>query len=356
MREDKFRIESHKLIYHVGRVHDWLKGENIYPLYIEIAPFSGCNHRCIFCALDYLKYKPELLGTDCLKRFIAGVARKGVKSIHYAGEGEPLLHKDITDIVAFTKKAGVDAAITTNGVLLDKKKSGKLLSSLSWLRVSLNAGTQENYAVIHNTKKEDFGIVINNLKQAVKIRNKNKYGCTIGVQFLLIPQNYKEAIPLARMLQDTGVDYLAIKPYSWHPLSINRIGRNFKYAGQFYLDKELEAYVKDNFQIVFRRHAMEKLGQSRPYKHCLGLPFWAYIAASGDVYPCSRFLGDKNFIFGNICHDTFKDIWEGKRRKRIMDLLYNKWDINKCREACRLDEINRYLWELKNPAGHVNFI
>ena len=28
---DKYRIDSHKLIYHIPRVNSWLNGENIYP-------------------------------------------------------------------------------------------------------------------------------------------------------------------------------------------------------------------------------------------------------------------------------------------------------------------------------------
>ncbi len=356
MKIDKFRIDNHKLNYHVPRVHEWLQGENIYPIYIEIAIFGGCNHRCIFCALDYLKYKPNVLDKNCLKRFVFEAANRGVKSIQYAGEGEPLLHKDIADIIAFTKKAGIDTAVTTNGIMFDKELAKKSLGYLSWLRVSLNAGTKENYSIIHNTKKEDFNLVLHNLKEAVKVRNKNRYGCTIGVQFLLLPQNYKEAVILARILRDIGIDYLVIKSYSQHPLSINRINPKFKYSELFYLDKKLEEFSKGNFRIVFRRRTMEKLEERKPYRYCLGLPFLTYIAASGDVYPCSIFLGDKNFVFGNIYHNTFKYIWEGKGRKKIMGKIYTKWGINKCREVCRLDEINRYLWELKHPVAHVNFI
>ena len=36
---------------------------------------------------------------------------------------------------------------------------------------------------------------------------------------------------------------------------------------------------------------------------------------------------------------------------------FSKMDLEKnCRELCRLDEMNRYLSELKNPGEHVNFI
>lgn len=353
---DKFRIESHKLIYHIPRVYQWLKGRNIYPIYIEIGLNGSCNHRCIFCALDFLKYKPDILDECCLKEFICEAAKKGVKAILYSGEGEPLLNRKIAEIVRFTKECDLDVAITSNAVLFSKDLAEKCLPYLSWFRASVDAGTPEMYSRVHKTNSQDFYNVLRNLKEAIKIRNKKRYNCIIGAQFLLIPQNYSEVIVLARKLKDIELDYLIVKPYSQHPASHNKIGSNFKYKDLFYLGKELERYSKSNFQIIFRRHTMEKLEEEIPYKHCLGLPFATFIAVTGDVYPCCIFFGNKDFIFGNIYNESFKNIWEGKKRARIMDMIYKKWDTRKCRKVCRLDEINRYLWELKNPDSHVNFI
>ena len=114
------KIDGHKLIYHIDRVARWLKGEEIYPIYVEVSPFGGCNHRCKFCALDYLGYEPEFLKTDLFLDILTEMGELGVKSIMYAGEGEPLLHRDINKIISHTKKVGIDVAITTNGVLLNK--------------------------------------------------------------------------------------------------------------------------------------------------------------------------------------------------------------------------------------------
>lgn len=353
---DKFRIDQHKLIYHVPRVYQWLKGKNIYPIYIEIGLYGGCNHRCIFCAFDFFKYRPDILDETYLKKFILEASEKGVKAILYSGEGEPLLHKGTVEMVNFTKKAGIDVALVTNGTLLDMEKATRLLGSLSWLKVSLDAGTEKTYAAIHRTAKDDFNIVIKNLRETVRIRNKKQYSCIIGTQFLLIAQNYREVITAAKVVRDTGIDYLVIKPYSQHPSNNNVIESRFKYKDIFYLEEKLKRYAKNNFQIIFRKNAMEKMQKGRPYRYCLGLPFATHITARGDIYPCNLFLGKKEFVFGNICKESFKNIWEGKRRKKIMAEIYNKWDIINCRKACRLDEINRYLWELKNPGSHVNFI
>ncbi|MFA5356960.1 MAG: radical SAM protein [Candidatus Omnitrophota bacterium] len=355
-QQDKFRIDSHKLIYHIPRVHDWLKGENIYPVYMEIGLFSGCNHRCVFCAFDYLRYSPKGLEQKELKKFIRDAAAKGVKSVMYAGEGEPFLHDGAADIIVFTKKSGLDTAVTTNGVMFHRETAVKTLGHLSWLRVSLDAGNAKTYSLIHKANKSDFRIVINNLEQAINIRDRRRYGCSIGAQFLLIPQNYNDAVSSARLLRDMGVDYMIVKPYSRHPMSGHKGCRGFEDRELLSLEEKLSKYSKRDFQIIFRRRAMERSDRQKPYKRCLGLPFVTYISAEGDIYPCSRFLGDKRFILGNILVDSFHGIWEGRRRKKVMRLFGAKWDIKSCRLNCRLDEINQYLWELKNPPAHVNFI
>ena len=351
---DKYKIDSHKLIYHVPRVYQWLQGEDIFPIYLEIGLFGGCNHRCIFCAFDFLKYKPHAQDYKCLKKLIKDTAALGVKSILFSGEGEPLLYNRINQIVAFTKKQGIDVALSTNAVLLDRHKAKNMLVNLSWMRVSLNAGTRKGYAKIHQTSKEDFDKVISNLREAVKIKQKNKYNCTIGVQFLLISQNYKEVLFLAKILNNIGVDYLAIKPYTPHPLSNNKT--SFIISRHRDIEEKLRCYSRDDFQIIFRNRSIEKLKEDKPYEYCLGLPFAAHISTDGNIYPCNAFVGKKDFIFGNINQESFVRIWRSQRRKNISKIVQTAWDVNKCRKSCRLDEVNRYLWELKNPVTHVNFI
>lgn len=356
MVEDNFRIDSHKLIFHVSRVNDWLKGKLVSPIYLEIAPSGGCNHRCTFCALDYLKYKPVFLDLSVLKSMLKQASILGVKSVMYAGEGEPLLHKDICEIIRYTKDCGIDAAITTNGVLLKKEISQKILKFLSWARVSFNAGKSKTYAKIHRTKEEDFYKVLRNIEDAVKIKNRNELTTAIGVQLLLIPENVKELFILVKLLKDIKVDYLTIKPYSQHPLSKSHIDPAFKYEDYLYMNEKLRNMEDANFKIIFRSQTMKRISAGKDYKRCLGLPFWAYVDAHGNVYACSALLGKKEFCYGNIYKNDFRTIMNSSRRKAIIDRVSARLDVTKCRQVCRLDKINSYLWELKNPGLHVNFI
>ncbi len=354
---DKYKIDSHKLIYHVSRVYDWLKGEVIYPIYMEVSPAGGCNHRCTYCGLDFMGYQPRYLDTGLLKERVSELGKLGLKSIMYAGEGEPFLHRDMALLINYTKRAGIDVGVTTNGVLLKKEITENILGNTEWIKVSIDGATRDTYAKIHRCNPSDFDQVIENMSYAAKVRKNNGYACTLGIQLLLLPENHHEVVSLAELARDIGMDYLVIKPYSQHPQSKTRIYSSVKYSDYEYLADELVKHNTDDFSVIFRIRTMKKWDEGeRSYRRCLALPFWSYIDAAGNVWGCSVFLGDERFLYGNICEQPFQKIWEGEKRLQSLCWIQEEFDVSGCRVNCRMDEINRYLWDLKNPPEHVNFI
>lgn len=353
---DRFFIDSHKLMFHVDRVSKWLSGEAIYPIYIDVGISQGCNHRCVFCAFDYNKYRPVFLPPAYFYPFIRSAARHGVKSVMFAGEGEPLLHPHAADFIAASRTAGIDTAVTSNGVLFTPALSHACLPHLSWFRASIDAGTAVTYSKIHRAPPEDFRTVIENLAAAVEMRRKSRLKCVIGGQFLLIRQNYDEAPRLAATLRRIGLDYLIIKPYSQHPYSGNRPAADFSRKELEDMERRLSAYSCTGFQVVFRKTAIRKKNEPKPYARCEGLPFITVVTSEGDLYPCSNFVGIKKYSLGNVCREPFHVVWNSRRKKRIFKDLLNRWDVRACRCGCRLDEINRYLHALQHPGAHVNFI
>lgn len=352
---DKFRIDSHKLMFHVKRVSDWLDHKLIYPIYIEISPAGICNHRCIFCSEDFMGYQKRYLDTGMLKERVQEMGRLGVKSIMYAGEGEPFLHKDLADLIVHTQKSGVDIAITTNGVLMKPAVSDKILALTEWIKVSCNAGTPETYSQIHQTKAGDFDRVMANLEYAVNARNSRGHRCTLGMQILLLPENDTEVELLAKSAKDIGLDYFVVKPYTHHAKNIHKY--DIEYSRYRRLADRLEKLNTEDFNITLRARAMQKWdSKERTYHRCRALPFWSYIDAGGNVWGCSAHLQDDRFIYGNIYSQSFKDIWEGEKRLQSVRWVEAELDIKSCKLNCRMDEINRYLWDLKNPPEHVNFI
>lgn len=354
---DTYRIDTHKLHYHVDRVARWLAGESIAPIYMEVSPSGACNHRCVFCGLDFMGYKPRFLDFHTFSERLKEMGEMGVRSIMYAGEGEPFLHRDMPEIVRRTKAAGIDAALTTNAVLMDEKRAPLVIENAEWVKVSLNAGTSDTYAHIHRTAPEDFDRVMDNLQAAVRLRRTLGSTCVLGAQCLLLPENAGEIEALAGRCRDLGLDYLVVKPYSQHPQSETRDYSDISYEQAGELAERLETYSGDGFHVVFRRQAMRRWdGKEKTYERCLALPFWSYVDAAGEVWGCSMYLGDERFRYGNLMTGSFRDIWHGPRRADSLAFCAEELDCRSCRVNCRMDPVNRYLWELRNPVPHVNFI
>ena len=351
---ENIRMDSHKLIYHPDVVARWLLGENIYPIEIEISPSGSCNHRCVFCAVDYIGYQPSFLDKDIILRDIRQMSRKGLKSVICSGEGEPLLNKDMPDIANEIKACGVDVAMSTNGVLFTKDKINECIQAFTWIRFSVASMEQSSYDQIQRGKPDDLERVKANLADAVQVKKDKKLKTTLGVQCLLLPENMAQLPDMAKQIREIGVDYLTVKPYSQHLHSENTF--QIDYNVMLELEQDIRQYETDDFSVYFRANAMKKMHHKKCYSECYGLPFMTHIDAKGNVWPCVAHIGTEEFCYGNIYEQTFEEMWEGNKRKQIIKKL-NTWNINKvCRDACRLDEINKYLDELKHPGEHVNFI
>ena len=150
----QLNIDNHKLMYHPERVAEWKEKGDCYPIYVEIGPTNRCNHKCVFCCYDFFVNKGrENINREVMLRTLKEMGEKGVKSVMFAGDGEPLLHENIIEFIEKANESGLDVSMTTNGSLLDKEKEEKILPKLSWIRFSVNAGSPENYANIHRTLK-----------------------------------------------------------------------------------------------------------------------------------------------------------------------------------------------------------
>jgi len=346
-------LDNHKLMYHPDRVQEWMEKGYCFPIYLEIGPTNRCNHRCVFCALDYLEHGGADIDSEILCKNLENMAKHGVKSVMFAGEGEPFLHRDISLFLRVAKESGMDVSITSNGVPFTNKKAEQCMPYLSWIRFSVDAGTPETYAEIHGTKKEDFEKVLNNIRYAVDIKRKNNYQATIGIQALLTNKSLSELNLLANIVKKIGADNLQIKPYSHHPASKNDLRFNQDDAEK--LRGEFESLNDENFQVIYRTQTIKRLSQERDYKECYGLPFFTLIDSRGNVVPCNLFYGNEEFTYGNINQDLFSNIWMSERRKQVIEKI-NQKGIDDCRMGCRLDASNRYLERLKNPHPHDDFI
>lgn len=351
-----YNLDGHKLHHHPEAVARWLKGEAIYPLYVEFSPIGKCNHRCVFCAYDYLGYQDRKLDTGKTKAVLRDLGAHGTKSCLFAGEGEPTLHPDMAEFARTAAESGIDVGVFSNMALVNQKKAEALLPHLTFLRCSLNGGDAETYAKVHRVKARQFDTVIGNLRVAADLKRRLGWKVTLGVQFVMLPQNLHTVQPLSRLLKEIGVDYLALKPYVLHPDQVT-----MRWEGQFALEDieaVLQAAEKEtdaSFQVIARRESFRKYG-TRTYGKCLALPFFAFVLSDGNVYTCGPYYGNASHCYGNIHEQGFGEIWASARRRQVVDYVENRLDCNGCMPNCRPDVANRFLWEMKHPPAHVNFI
>ena len=270
----------------------------------------------------------------------------GIKAVMFGGTGEPLLHKGISRIVQAAVGTGLDAAFTTNGVLLDKLGPVDLCA---WIKISLNAGSQESYAKIHKTDVADWDIVWRNIKDAVK----RKGNCAIGVQCVVLPENYMDMYNLAQLSLDAGADYLVLKPYSQATFSIVQRG-DIDYRT---MQDELQSVASTFKHVILRTNAItNEITGKHNFTKCRATPFtWVYSMATGDVFTCSAHLLDQKFCIGNLNTQTFQEIWEGEKRRENWEMM-KEFDIHNCRLSCRMAQTNTYLEQLERGVAHANFI
>jgi len=364
--QDPYGIDHHKLIYHPRRTarwleagSDWEKAREVYPLYLEVSPVGACNHRCTFCSMDYMNAPSHRLDLALMERVLPELGKLQVKSMMFAGEGEPLLYPDMPRLAGLAADAGIDIAFTTNGVLLTRPVAESLLPITAWIKTSLDAGTRETYAAVHQTQASDFDQVLDNLEYAVRYRDRNGIACTLGGQILLLPENYREVVTLARICRDRlGLDYLVIKPHSQHLYSHTKRYETLDYAPMLEEVKKSLDLASTGFKVIYREQTLQKHMDNRySAPRCLAVPFfWAYVTSNHDVYACSAFLKDQRFLLGNLGKDSFRGLWQGDRRRRLFEMMTSDFDIGECRLNCRMNSINQYLWNLRHPHAHVNFI
>jgi GTP 3',8-cyclase len=357
-------LDGHKLTQHPIEVAKWLSAgdtwegvKTLYPVYVEISPFGGCNFRCSFCAVDALKYRPLKIEPDLLRSTLSVMAEKGVKSVMIAGEGEPLLYDELGSIFAHAAKVGIDTALATNASISNFESLESAARNCAWIRASVNAGDAKTHSEIHRCREDVFERVFSNLEFMVGKRNDFKSRTTLGAQAVLVETNRDSMLELAKRSREIGLDYLTVKPYSQGLDSSNRDHEHTNYDFAPELAKELREIETDRFKVHFRYNAFAKAKvKTHSYSRCHSVPnFWAYVKSNGDVMGCGAFLTGEKFKYGNINEMSFDGIWEGEGRRQAHEYMRTH-DIGQCRVNCRMDKVNEYLWSLKNPAPHVNFI
>ncbi len=149
------------------------------PLHLDIEASSLCNLRCTFCDKLPLLQKHQLgnLTFDTFKKVMdqfSPESNRRLWGLKLSYRGEPLINKDLPQMVKYAKERGVlDVYFNTNGMLLTEDISRELiLAHLDRISVSIDGTNAEEYEAVRIGAKLDT--VINNIKILRRLREEYK--------------------------------------------------------------------------------------------------------------------------------------------------------------------------------------
>jgi cyclic pyranopterin phosphate synthase len=90
------------------------------PYKIMVAVTADCNARCHGCRYGRDFMTGHRLSLDMVRQLLDDAAEAGFYSIRFYG-GEPLMHRELPQMVEHCVSLGMRPYVTTNGVLLDKR-------------------------------------------------------------------------------------------------------------------------------------------------------------------------------------------------------------------------------------------
>lgn len=349
---DVKQFSSDKILKHLDRVIEWLKGENPSPITVELDMTNLCNHQCPECAVNYFRIADNSsLTLETARDIVRQLAENKIRGLIFTGGGEPLCNPYTLEVVELAKSKGLDLGFITNGSLLDEKPSKVLLKNCTWIRISLDAGTPQVFKLTHGMNSNEFQKVVNNIGCLVKMKEKIKSKCTIGIGFLTCNYSVEDMVKVTALSKDLKVNYLQFRP-----MQIRRGGK-FVYHWTN-VEEEITKCLKysgNSFQVLYSKHKYEMARNpqfGRYYRKCYGQQFATVISASAKMYVCCHLRGYKKYCIGDLKRNSFKEIWNSKRRKDI----YKNIDFKDCMPLCRDNTFNQILWNIKQPREHLNFL
>lgn len=114
-----------------------LAGESIYPFYASYKVTHKCSLRCEFCNV-WMEDTPDLSKQGVYK-VIDNIANSSIVVLSLEG-GDPLIRKDLGDILEYAHSKPFTLFFTTNGHLLDKRPMKEYGKHIDYLHISIDEG------------------------------------------------------------------------------------------------------------------------------------------------------------------------------------------------------------------------
>ncbi|HET6160209.1 MAG TPA: pyrroloquinoline quinone biosynthesis protein PqqE [Dongiaceae bacterium] len=264
-----------------------------------------CPLQCPYCSnpLELERAKGEL-STDEWSRVLDEAAELGILQVHFSG-GEPAVRRDLPDLVAHAREAGLYSNLITSGVTLDQPRIAKLAAAgLDHVQLSIQDVDHQTAAFIANYP----GVQGKKLAFARMVREA---GLPLTINAVINRHNItrvERMIDLAVSLGAGRVEIAHAQYYGWairnraalmptlaqvQEATTHVEAARERLRGQIVIDYVLPDYY------------------ARQPKACMG--GWGRqflnITPSGEVLPCHAAQTIPGLVFESVRHKPLAEIW-----------------------------------------------
>lgn len=171
------------------------------PFYVHFYVKKQCNMKCRMCNVWKQKDK-KLLSLEEVKIVANKIKKLGVSHVVITG-GEPLIRKDIPQIISIFSKLNLSTRLQTNGLLLTEKKLDELIKAgLGDITISLDTLDDEKQDYICGLKNMD--VSTKSLSMLTKIVKKMPKSMT-AANIVVSHKNLNELVSLIKLLDSKGI-------------------------------------------------------------------------------------------------------------------------------------------------------
>lgn len=285
------------------------------PVRLWIETSSRCNLACRLCVnKDVPKHLKGDIDLSLYKKII-DEAKDFIFDVNLFHRGEPLLNKDIVEMVEYANDRGIKTRIHTNATLLDKDLSERLIKAgLSLISFSFDGYTKSTYE--KNRVNATYEKTLENIKDFLKIKKElqSKTPFTILQVMEFDEELKKEDFSLQKDafkadFEELGLDKLVIRtPHNW--------GGLLDLEGVKKVDKDKSSIIACTF------------------------PWYSLtVFYDGKVHLCPQdFEGE--ILLGDLTEDSIKEVFNGQRIRQVRDRFARK-EIQGMHPCENCDRIHR---------------
>jgi radical SAM protein with 4Fe4S-binding SPASM domain len=287
---------------------------------LQIELTSKCNERCIHCYIPHENKHTDIdpvLFYDVLDQ----CREMGLLSLTLSG-GEPLLHKHFCEFLHRAKDYDFSINVLSNLALLNNDIIAEMKENrLSSVQVSLYSMKPEIHDSItqlpgsfYKTRDAILRLIDNDIPLQISCPTmKQNKGCFVDVLNWAYEHKCRATTDYIMMARyDHTTDNLDNR------LSLEEVG------------DVISAVINNNpdYQRQIRREDFSQEEQrDRSEDLVCGVCISSIcMVANGNVYPCP---GWQNYVCGNLCETTLRDIWENSPKVKYLRRLRKK-DFSKC--------------------------